>query len=105
MCCGSRRSTWRAASAPASVSNARTGESRQLGPQSTPSRPLMAAGRTLVGQHHDVKVDYTGPSTFRVHGPVTGRAYVFSRTDPSQSVDVRDASVLLHNTSFRRSAA
>jgi hypothetical protein len=33
----------------------------------------------------------------RVSGPITGRPYTFSREQPAQDVDARDATFLLRN--------
>ena len=39
----------------------------------------------------------------RVRGPVSGRAYDFSPSQPTQAVDARDAAVLTRNSLFRLS--
>ncbi|HEV8248450.1 MAG TPA: hypothetical protein VGQ15_00625 [Gaiellaceae bacterium] len=46
------------------------------------------------------KLRYTERSSVRVRGAATGRFYVFSGTDPVQSVDARDAPALLATRFF-----
>ena len=49
-----------------------------------------------------VVLHYRDAAAIRVRGPVSGRSYEFSQAAPSQSVDVRDAAVLLRGEAFRR---
>ena len=102
MCCGSRRSAWRAASA-----------SPQAATPSVPvrhdvsGRPAAQAGSPAPVSAHSgfpsVDLRYSEATEIRVLGPVTGRRYVFSGAQPVQAVDVRDAAILTRNASFRRS--
>jgi hypothetical protein len=48
-----------------------------------------------------VNLRYTESSPIRVCGPVTGRDYEFSGANPVQSVDARDADLLLRARFFR----
>jgi hypothetical protein len=45
---------------------------------------------------------YKETSAIRVRGPVTGRRYDFSMTQPTQTVDPRDAAVLTRSGMFFR---
>jgi hypothetical protein len=45
---------------------------------------------------------YYGVAPLSVRGPVTGKLYRFSRLDPVQSVDARDAAPILKTRLFRR---
>ena len=107
MCCGSKRSAWRAASA----STVRPGPSAQHvvaarnvaapgpGPGAATFRASAEAG------FPSVELRYTEAAAIRVRGPVTGRRYDFSSAEPVQPVDVRDAAVLTRNSAFRRLAS
>jgi len=46
---------------------------------------------------------YTESSPIHVRGPITGKTYQFSGTQPVQAVDKRDAASLLQTRFFRRS--
>jgi hypothetical protein len=45
---------------------------------------------------------YTEAEPIRVWGPVTGRPYDFSATQPLQSVEARDAAAFTRTSVFRR---
>jgi hypothetical protein len=47
-----------------------------------------------------VAVRYAEHDEVDVRGPVSGRPYRFSAADPLQSVDARDAAVLLRHAAF-----
>jgi hypothetical protein len=49
-----------------------------------------------------VSLHYLESSPIRVKGTVTSRYYEFSRTNPDQPVDTRDAEALLNTRFFRR---
>jgi hypothetical protein len=53
--------------------------------------------------YFSVVLRYTEISPILVRGPVTGRHYRFSRSQPVQSVDTRDAAALLRTEFFRQS--
>ena len=59
---------------------------------------------THQGQFPSVALHYIESSPIRLLGPVTGRSYDFSQSEPSHPVDVRDAAVLIRTGPFRRSA-
>jgi hypothetical protein len=108
MCCGSRRSAWRSVSAPSrSASN---GPSVRQGASGGDHAPANGAGPATAGAFMSaqgpfpsVTLDYLESAAIRMRGPVTGRAYEFSKSRPSQDVDVRDAAIFARNSSFRQS--
>lgn len=55
--------------------------------------------------HASVQLRYIESSPVLVQGPATGRQYQFSGHAPVQSVDVRDADVLLRSRFFRRTSS
>ncbi len=55
------------------------------------------------GPFPSVTLDYMESAAIRMRGPVTGRPYQFSKSQPSQAVDVRDAAVFARSSSFRQS--
>lgn len=98
MCCGSRRSAWRAASAlarapePVRDDPVRTGGSDAMVPiQQTGVRAAFGA----------TTLHYAGDAPIKVRGPVTGQAYEFSAVGRVQAVDARDAAVLARSNRFR----
>lgn len=95
MCCGSKRSAWRAAAAPAHPGPAPiTAEAPRPAPADfAPSGP----GVTLT------KLRYWDSAPIRIRGPVTGQAYSFSGVEPLQEVDVRDAAIFVQNARLRLS--
>jgi len=93
-CCGDRRraltqSFVRPAPAPAPKPAA--------APATSPS-PAPSA----MSAHAPVLVRYAGRDDIVARGPVTNRPYAFSSARPVQSVDARDAPVLLRSAMFRR---
>jgi hypothetical protein len=64
--------------------------------------PNIARARTVRPAIASVSVRYVERSSVVVHGPITGRQYAFSGTNPVQSVDVRDAGAFLRTRFFRR---
>jgi len=110
MCCGSRRSAWRSASArsraspptrpmPQGVAD-RAGISGAIGPD-----PVAPAGDVSAGPPFaTVAVRYMETAAIRVQGPITGRHYDFSGAQPVQAVDFRDAAIFTRSSPFRRSA-
>jgi hypothetical protein len=103
MCCGSRRSAWRAAS----QSHGATASPPVR--RDPPERPAAGAGSrapmSAQGAFHSVDLHYSETAEISVRGPITGRPYVFSASQPVQRVDTRDAAILTRNSSFRRSGA
>ena len=109
MCCGSRRSAWRSAAASARPASngpsVRQGTSDGIHVPTTGLRSAaaMASNSAQGSSFPSVTLNYTESAAIRVRGPVTGRPYVFSGSQPSQAVDVRDAAVFARNSSFRQS--
>jgi hypothetical protein len=97
MCCGSKRSAWRGASASA--------PRRAAPPPATSGSASAALGLGATPLHFAVtKLHYGESVPIRLIGPITGRAYMFSGADPIQDVDVRDAAVLGRSELFLREA-
>src|SRR5262249_37996972 len=95
MCCGSKRSAWRAAPAPPHAGPPpRAPEAARAEPNFGPVKP----GVTLI------KLRYWDSASIRLRGPITGRAYSFSDVEPVQEVDVRDATIFVQNTRLGLSA-
>jgi hypothetical protein len=94
MYCGSRRSTGRNTSAPASPS---VPQGAQI---AGAPRPIPAA--TTLGQFPTVTIHYVETAPIRVRGSVTGWHYEFSGAESHREVDVRDAAVLTGCGPFRR---
>jgi hypothetical protein len=98
MCCGSKRSAWRAASAPARS----PGAAQPPAPVASGSAP---ANIGPVRPHFAVTtLHYAESAPIRLIGPITGRAYAFSGAEPLQEVDVRDAAIFARSDRFRGSA-
>jgi hypothetical protein len=60
---------------------------------------LKAVGQT---QEADLNLLYYGVSPAAVRGPVTGRLYQFTKLQPVQAVDARDAAAILRTRLFRQ---
>ena len=77
MCCGSRRSAWRAASPSPKAATASPPVRQDL-----PGRPAAGVGSPALMSAQSgfpsVDLHYSEATEFRVRGPVTGRRYVFS---------------------------
>jgi hypothetical protein len=100
MCCGSKRSAWRSASAPARFQRA----AQPPAPVASGPAPAAPSNIDPVRPHFAVTtLHYAESAPIRLIGPITGRAYVFSGADPSQEVDVRDAAIFARSERFRRS--
>jgi hypothetical protein len=65
-------------------------------------QPNRVRARTFAPLTTEVSVRYLERPGVVVHGPVTGRRYAFSGTNPVQSVDARDAGAFWHSRYFRR---
>ena len=52
--------------------------------------------------HSAIKLLYYGHAKVNIRGPVTGALYRFSRLQPVQSVDTRDAVAILRTRLFRQ---
>jgi hypothetical protein len=65
------------------------------------ARPAPAAGPWAQGGFPTVPLHYDAAGEVQLRGPVSGRAYRFSGSEPAQDVDARDAVVLLRNAAFR----
>lgn len=125
MCCGQKRSQLqsspqsnRVTAIPPSAQAPRAGQMGQaqplrsvtgmvnFAPQSrihTPARGLPSFPPTPpMAPNSAVTLRYLDRQPVRMQGPVTGRFYQFSASQPVQSVDARDAVSLLNNRLFRR---
>ncbi|MBL9134901.1 MAG: hypothetical protein JNK85_03490 [Verrucomicrobiales bacterium] len=60
------------------------------------TRPSFNAGPSSPG----VILHYTQETPVLVRGPVSGREYRFSRTDPDHAVDIRDSDALIRTGLF-----
>jgi hypothetical protein len=94
MCCGSRRSAMR-------VASARTGTPRSPGAPDRPSGLSPSRG-PAVGAFGSVVLEYLETAAIRVWGPVTKRRYDVSGAAPTVAMDPRDAAVLARSGVFRR---
>jgi hypothetical protein len=102
MCCGNRRSAWRATTG---ASSQATAARRAAGVTSTPdiSPAAPASGKGLSwGQLTPVALHCTAQLPLRIWGAVTGRAYEFSDAEAVLPVDPRDAAILTRGYFFRR---
>ena len=105
MCCGKRRSAWRAAPAPLrAVPSATQGVS---GSAVTPDpsvgrRVARTQGMSEQAPFHAVMLEYLEAAPIRVWGPATGRPYDFSGAEPQHAMDARDAAALARSGLFRR---
>lgn len=99
MCCGGRRSAWRAGAGalPKHAPAPRTLAAPP--PLAAPDAQLQASADA--GPFPSVSLRRNG-GPIRVAGPVTGRLYAFTQTQPVQAVDLRDAAVLTRSASFRQ---
>jgi hypothetical protein len=99
MCCGSRRSAWRSASA-----SARAAPQSVAGgaPGAVQDRAAAIAPDPARRSFREVMLRYMQPAPIRVWGPVTGRPYDFSAARPVQAVEARDAAALTRTHAFRR---
>ena len=94
MCCGSKRSAWRAASV-----------------QSVPQRPAAPVDKAPVSpvggrrSFREVLLRYRESAPIRVWGPVTGLPYDFSAAEPVQAVEARDAAALARSEAFQPAEA
>ncbi len=86
MCCGSLRSSLRAAPAPQKA------VSRRPPPVAGPAAPTQAS----------VGLAYAKDAPIQVRGPITGRAYAFPGAGETREVEPRDAAALLRTGLFRR---
>ena len=97
-CCGQKRANF---TAPISQSTARPitqpAPERQIA-----AAPAIAPTAAYYSGSPAISLHYLESSPIRVKGNVTGRYYEFSRANPDQAIDVRDAEALLHTRFFRR---
>lgn len=70
-------------------------------PQAPPAAPY-AAQPAAAAPAGGVRLHFTRQARVRVRGPVSGADYVFSGSDPVQSVAAVDADGLLRTGYFRR---
>jgi len=103
MCCGSRRSAWRSSYAPTPATRSQP-QDRTVPAGAEPAERPTAQALAARAEFPSVRLAYAESSPIRVRGPVTGRPYDFSGSQPSQDVDVRDAAVFARNSLFRQSA-
>ena len=72
-----------------------------------PANPAInpgAAHRPNSGSGGTTTLSYNQSAPILVHGPITGRQYLFSSSRPEQTVDRRDVEGLLSTGLFRRVA-
>ena len=100
-CCGQKRAelknTHSTPTTPPVVERVQNAPERAVAPGFS-ARPVAVAAR----DYSSVKLRYSENSPVRVRGPVTGRQYDFSGTNPVQSVDARDAEALMRTRFFQR---
>jgi hypothetical protein len=101
-CCGQRRTAPRVSKAPVAPPPA---SMSQPAPTVTPPAPKPSAppaGHTPVMRPRgEVQLEYLESSRISVAGPITNRPYEFSAAQRVQTVDSRDAEVLLRTRFFR----
>jgi hypothetical protein len=119
MCCGSKRSAIRGSvnvagsasivpraptinNVPANVSANVPASRTNVVASRGHIRAAAANGDLTNGQFPALTIRYLETSPIRVWGPVTRRAYDFSGTQPTQSIDLRDAAVLVRSALFLR---
>ena len=81
-CCGQRRAALRSSS--------------------PPTKPKTPPGSAPAVAHPSIALRYIEDAPIFAQGPVSGRQYRFTREQRVQSVDARDAAVLLNTRFFRR---
>jgi hypothetical protein len=119
MCCGQNRAAVKAALTPAANRNPAQSAPTSSGAY-TPSmsgvtqrtsagvaspsgaRQQPAPATAHASARSVIHLRYSESSPIQVRGPVTGNRYQFSRAQPLQAVDARDASALLDTRFFRR---
>jgi hypothetical protein len=103
-CCGQKRAALRSAQSTALVRPS-------LSPPPTSYQKPSSAGQQAAARaescysspgYSSVRLRYTENSRILVRGPVTGRQYWFSGSDPVQAVDTRDAAALLRSGFFHQ---
>ena len=92
MCCGSKRAALRS-EATLTPAPAASVSANVIPPDLGPARPGVAM----------ISLSYADRAPIRLRGPVTGRAYSFSGSEPVQEVDVRDATIFLRTARLRLS--
>ena len=101
MCCGKNRQQIQrtSGSLPPSPANRRpTGRQSMLNIPRAPQLPVASSPMP----NSPVALRYLQRSPIRVRGPVTGRTYDFSSSNPVQAVDTRDAATLMRTRFFRQ---
>ena len=106
-CCGQKRVLLRSPPSP-NGSPAPVSTARQPAPARTlmpvippPAAPAPARSSGSTAPEEAVTLRYLERSPILVHGPATGRRYNFSAGSPLQTVDKRDAAVLMRTRFFR----
>ena len=94
-CCGKAR---------ANLSVSRAAHAHPLSTSSHSTNPLASGmgSKAITAGAGAMPIRYLGRSDIVVRGPLTGRAYAFSPTDPVHPVDRRDADILLRTSFFRQ---
>src|SRR6266851_4155461 len=95
-CCGQRR----AALSAAATTNQPKPDASGGGYASQAASPENS-GR-IGANYAQMNLRYLNSTTIRMRGPATGRGYTFSAADPVQSVDMRDAAIVLRSGFFRK---
>ena len=111
MCCGRRRSAWRAAPAPLRAPRTVPAAAQDVsGSAATPDdsvgrRVAPTQGMSAQAPFHAVLLEYLEVAPIRVWGPATGRPYDFSGAEPQHAMDARDAAALARSGLFRRTTS
>ena len=100
-CCGQKRANFRATSSQAEVTTPRATQPA-VNKQIAAGPAVAVPAASYLSNYAMVSLHYLESSPIQVKGTVTNRFYEFSRTNPDQSVDARDAEALLHTRFFRR---
>jgi hypothetical protein len=93
-CCGKSRnnlSVMRAAKVPAATPG-------------SGAAPRFSSNIISINGAAPLQLRYLGPSDVVVRGPLTGKSYTFTQTQPVHTVDRRDAVMLLRTRHFRQHA-
>ncbi len=97
-CCGGKRAAFKSIPSPVTrpaVEQPSPNDKQEFQSQQVPTT-------TSASSFTSMAITYVEKSPILVRGPVTGQTYRFSAANPIQSVDVRDAAVLLRTRFFRQ---
>ena len=103
MCCGSKRSAWRATAVPSRAPSPAPSPAPWAAPPA-PNGTQAARAQGMATPSFAVTLEYLRAAPIRVWGPATGHPYDFSGSQPTQAMDARDAAALSRTSLFRRAA-